>query len=361
MTYTPARRESRSPDAIRIGLAIPLQGPGGIFGPSCEAVAGLAQATINSATGVLGRPVEFEIIDAGAPVHHVAAQVHRLIEADRIEALTGWHISSVRQALAPITAGRIPYAYTSLYEGGESREGLFCTGETPERQIAPALRWLRSELGTRRWHIVGSDYIWPRRSSRAARVFAAALGLEILSCTFTQFGTPSFAAALAIIERSLDGDGVLMFLVGQDAVEFNREFAARGLDGHLLRFAPLMEENMLLASGPRACRNMYVAAGYFRSLATGDSLDLVGAYSRHHGMHAPPLNNQAESCYEGITLLTQLFTAAGSTALHDILPVAGSLAYDSPRGRVELVDGHVRQPIHLARADVADFDVLARL
>lgn len=353
-------RNTVEADAIRIGLAIPLQGPGGIFGPSCEAVAELYRRQA-SASGVLGRPVEFEVIDAGRRPEEVARSVRSLLDAERIDALTGWHISSVREAVAPITQGRIPYVYTSLYEGGESRPGVFCVGETPGDQIAPALAWLRDEANVRRWHIVGSDYVWPRRSALAASGYAEALGLEVLSTTLTHFDSEHFATVLDGIERGPRADGVLMFLVGQDAVRFNRQFAARGLHDLLLRLTPLMEENMLLASGPAATRDLYVAAGYFRSLPTGDSLDFVGDYAAAFGPDAPPLNNQGESCYEGLQLLTSLFAAAQDTSIEAILRVPEGLGYDGPRGAMELRSGHLRQSVYLARAEVTDFEVVTSL
>ncbi|SDR74682.1 ABC-type branched-chain amino acid transport system, substrate-binding protein [Brevibacterium siliguriense] len=358
MGRMPAFHEARSGHVLKVGLAIPLQGPGGIFGPSCEAVAELYARQSNAASGVIGRQIELEIIDAGAPPALVAAEVGRLIDGGQIDALTGWHISSVREALTPVTTGRIPYVYTPLYEGGEREPGVFCTGETPERQIAPALEWFRAELGLRRWHIVGSDYVWPKRSARAAQDFARDLDLDVLSTSFIRFGHADYSSVLDELEASTSGDGVLMLLVGQDAVEFNREFFARGLQRHLVRFAPLMEENMLLASGGGACENMYVAAGYFRSLTTESSLDLVGAYASEFGAAAPPLNNQAESCLEGITLLAELITAAGSTELGDIFTVTDGFGYESPRGSLEFRGGHVHQQIHLAQAEWADFDVL---
>lgn len=353
-------RDAVAADAIRIGLAIPLQGPGGIFGPSCEAVAELFRRQTNE-SGVLGRPIEFEVIDAGQPPDEVARTVRGLIDAGRIDALTGWHISSIREAVAPITQGRIPYAYTSLYEGGESRSGVFCAGETPADQIGPALAWLRDEAGLRRWHIVGSNYVWPERSAMAASAYARALGLKVLSTTVTRLDTQDFGTVLDTIERGPTADGVLMFLVGQDAVHFNRAFAKRGLDESLIRLTPLMEENMLLASGPEATRDLYVAAGYFRSLPTGGSLDLVGDYAAALGPDAPPLNNQGESCYEGLKLLSSLFAAAQDTSIEAVLRVAEGLGYDGPRGAVELRSGHLRQTVYLAKADIADFDVLTSL
>lgn len=284
-----------------------------------------------------------------------------LIDDGRIDALTGWHISSVRHSVAPVTQGRIPYVYTSLYEGGESRAGVFCAGETPDQQIAPALEWMRDELGVRRWHIVGSDYIWPRRSASIAAAYLRALGLDLMSTSFTRFDSDRFQSVLSGIETAPAADGVLMFLVGQDAVHFNRQFAQRGLDQRLVRLTPLMEENMLLASGVDAVHDLYVAAGYFRSLPTGNSMDLVGSYSSAFGADAPPLNNQGESCYEGIQLLTSLFDAAQSTSLAEVLGVAEGLGYDGPRGAMHLRKGHLRQSIYLAKAGAADFDVITSL
>ena len=349
----------RAAEKARVGLVVPLQGPAGIFGPSCEAVAATAVRAIN-AVGILGRQVDIEVIDGGAQPEQVGAEVGRLVDAGRIDAVTGWHISAVRQAVVPRTAGRVPYVYTSLYEGGEARPGVFCSGETPARQIAPALRWLRDVCGVRRWFVVGDDYIWPRASVEVTRQFARRLDLELAGTAYVPLGTGDYGDVLERIRRS-DAQGVLLYLVGQDAVEFNRVFAEQGLHEGLVRFTPLMEENMLLASGIEATKNLFVCASYFRSLATPSALELSGAYADQHGPDAPPLNNAAESCYEGLMTLAALAERAGSLDVHRMLAVADGLGYDGPRGPVSFIGNHLQQPVHLAVADGFDFDVLAAL
>lgn len=351
--------DSRGDDVLSIGLAIPMSGPGGIFASSCEAVAELCAHELNLA-GVAGREVRIELIDASLPPELIALEVDGLIDERRIDALTGWHISSVREHVAPVTVGRIPYVYTSLYEGGEARPGVFCVGETPRQQIQPALAWMRDTLGCRRWHVVGADYIWPRGSARAVTGFAHELGLDLVGRCFVRYGTEDFAPVMRSLERST-ADAVMILLVGQDAVEFNRAFAAHGLHERLLRLSPLMEENMLLASGAGATGNLYASAGYFRSLTTAGSLDLVGRYADRFGPDAPPLNNQAESCYEGITLLAELIGAAHCTHVDCLQQVSEGVGYDGPRGPVSLTDRHLQQPVHLARADGLDFHVLTAL
>src|SRR3712207_3649638 len=135
---------------LHVGLVIPLQGPAGMFGPSCEASAALAAEEINADSGVLGRQVRLVLIDGGQPPDRVADEVDALVSAGAVDAVTGWHISAVRQAVAPRTAGRVPYVYTALYEGGEQTPGVFLTGETPDQQLFPAMRWMGTRSEERR-------------------------------------------------------------------------------------------------------------------------------------------------------------------------------------------------------------------
>ncbi|MGW5049543.1 substrate-binding domain-containing protein [Actinokineospora sp. NPDC004072] len=344
----------------RVALVIPLQGPAGLFGPSCEAIAELAARELNAEGGILGREVTFEVVDGGAPPTSVAEQVRDLLAEHRIDAVTGWHISSVRNALAPVVSGRVPYVYTSLYEGGERRPGIFCTGETPRAQIAPALRWLRDNLGARRWFVVGDDYVWPHASTAAVRRYAHELDLRIVGEAFVGLGSGDMTRLIQQVERT-PCDGVLMLLVGQDAVEFNRRFAARGLHERLLRFSPLMEENMLLASGGSATRDLFVSAAYFRSMVNADAMDLLGRYVGVHGPDAPALNNAAESCYEGLRTLATLVRRAGTTGLTELNSAIDGVAYHGPRGTVEFHGQQAAQSVHLARADSLDFEVITRL
>ena len=168
-------RASMDP-VINVALVIPLHGSAGIFGPSCELCAELAVAEVNAADGVLGRELRLSVIDGSAHPRTVANEVGALAAAGLVDAVVGWHISAVRQAVAPRIAGLVPYVYTALYEGGENAPGVFLTGEVPSQQLLPAMRWLSREHGVRRWSIVGNDYVWPRspRTPRAGTRASAA-------------------------------------------------------------------------------------------------------------------------------------------------------------------------------------------
>lgn len=348
----------RSP--FSVALVVPLQGSEGMYGPSCELCAQLAAEEINAQGGLLGRELRFVTVDGAARPAIVAAEVDALVAAGAVDAVVGWHISAVRVLLAPRLALRVPYIYTALYEGGERHPGVYLTGETPGAQIFPALRWMAHEVGVRRWCIVGNDYVWPRLSAAASRRFAPACGADICDEIFVGLGTTDYVDALTRIERGRC-DGVLMFLVGADAVAFNRQFAERGLDAGHVRLTPLMDENMLLASGPANVARLYTSSGYFQSLPTAENLEFGAKYERRFGVEAPVLNSLGESCYEGMQLLAALVRQAGSADARSICARAENTRYSGPRGLLRLHDGHVLQRMYLARPDGLDYDIICSL
>ncbi|MDV6296680.1 substrate-binding domain-containing protein [Rhodococcus aetherivorans] len=353
---------------LNLGLVLPQSGPSGIFGPSCQASAEYAIDELNAGGGILGREVTAVFVDGGADPSAVAACIADQTKRRELDAVVGWHTSAVRRRIVSAIGGRIPYVYTAVYEGGENSDGVFMTGEVPTNQILPALEWM-TEIGVRKWYVIGSDYVWPRKTVSVIREFLASnqrpsrgrSDVRLASCEFLSLGTSDFTSTLEAIEMS-GADGVLVLLLGQDAVQFNRSFSRKGLHRDIVRLSPLMDENMLLASGAHAAHGLYSVSGFFECLVTGHSMDFESRYIKHFGPTAPPVTSPGESCYEGIRLLATLADRAG-----DLDPMSLSyhadrtLDYDSPRGHVRFDGRHLAQDMYIARADGVEFDVLAQV
>lgn len=337
-----------------IGYVYPQSGPAGLYGPSCETCAQLAIERINREGGIQGREVELLPIDGGRDdPSEIAAEVGQLVSRRLVDAVTGWHISAVRNAIGCIIRGRVPYVYAALHEGGKMSPDIVYAGEHPTMQIGPALQWLHGELALSRWIIVGNDYVWPKITARFVHRYAREHGLVIDSEYFVPLNTEDFTPVISSIAERPTG-GVLMLLVGQDAVAFNRAFCRSGLHRDVPRFSPIIEENALLANEPEANDNLYVSAGYFDSLTTTAALDFVDSYYLRFGTttSVPRLNSIGESCYEALLLLRELLRKPDSD---------DRIAYESPRGDIALNSNQVRQDIYIARAAGYDFDVMCQL
>jgi ABC-type branched-subunit amino acid transport system substrate-binding protein len=349
----------RMRDPLRVALLLPLSGPAGMWGPSCRTSALLAQSEINASGGLLGRELELVFQDAGGHPEDVADAALSLVEEGAAAAVIGMHISAVRLELVRALGGRIPYVYTPVYEGGETAPGVFMTGETPALQLRPAMNWLEENRAVRRWYLVGTDYVWPHVSHRAARRYAKASGAEVVGEEHLPFGVDDFGPCLDRI-RQARPDAVLVSMVGGDCVAFNRAFADAGFAPHILRLSMASEENTLLGIGAENAENMYYSAGYLSALRTPENLALLERYRAAFGENAPVLNTIGQSCYEGLRLFAAMVQRAGAFDAPSLTSASEGLAYSGPRGKVAVQKRHLRTAIYLAEADGLDFRIIKR-
>lgn len=342
--------------ALPIAFVVPLQGPTGIYGPSCLACAELAVEQLNARDGIAGRPVDLVIVDGGRPPEDVAEEVGRLVEAGQVEAVAGWHISAVRQAITRRIGGRVVYAYAAMHEGYDDTPGVFMLGERPVNQLLPATRWMHEQLGVGRWAVVGNDYVFPRVTAAAARRALRGGPTEIVRETYVPLGTTDFRGVLADLQQP-GIDGVIMLLMGQDAVHFNRQFARAGLSDELARLSPAVEENTLLGGGADAHQGLYAAAAYFDGMATAEGSELQRAYYARFGEFAPALNAVGESCYEAIHFLARMGNVCGRIDVQAAEAMRSGYFYEGPRGLMRLEGNLVDQDVYLAAADGLEFTV----
>ena len=345
-----AQREALADGAdFVVGLLVPINGSAGIWGPSSIACAQLAQAEINAEGGLLERPLRLRIIDSSDEATEVGSVTADLMNAGAIDAIVGMHTSQVRQRVLKDVARQIPYVYTPLYEGGERTPGVFALGETPGQQLRPAIEYLASRYAARRWMCVGNDYVWPRVSHRLAARYVGELGGEVVADRYRPFGDEDYAELLDEIAR-LKPHAILLSLIGQDAVQFNRAFGRCGLSRDMFRLSCAIEENGLLAIGADNTEGLFVSSGYFASLDNDANIAFKERYYNHFGQRAPTLNALGQSTYEGVHFMAAL----ARRAAHDDEPLLGRLpaplAFKSVRGIRYLGNDRCVHPAYLAEA-----------
>jgi ABC-type branched-subunit amino acid transport system substrate-binding protein len=347
---TAVRHESlANGDDFVVGLLVPINGSAGIWGPSSIACAQLAQAEINAAGGLLERRLRLCVIDSSDEALEVGSVTAQLMHAGAIDAIVGMHTSQVRQRVLKDVARQIPYVYTPLYEGGERTPGVFAIGETPGRQLRPAIEYLAGRYRARRWMFVGNDYCWPRVSHRLAARYVAEQGGEVVADRYLPFNVDDFSELLDEI-RKLKPHAILLSLIGQDAVQFNRAFGDLGLARDMFRLSCAIEENGLLAIGADNTEGLYVSSGYFGSLESDANMAFKERYHNHFGQRAPTLNALGQSTYEGVHFMAALARRAAD----DDAPLLGDrappLAFRSVRGISYFGNERCAHPTYLAEA-----------
>ena len=349
-----ARRE------LHIGLCVPMGGLTGIWGPSALASAKLATAELNRGTGIGGRSCKLVLVDADDDAPMLESVLTELVHSGEVDALVGMHTSHVRQRVLRVIGGQIPFVYTPLYEGGECTPGVFAIGDTPDRQLQPAIAWMTQRERPRRWALLGNDYVWPHVSNRLARGYIAQCGGQVVSEQYVPLHTTDYSAQLAAFQTA-GADAVLLSLVGEDAIAFNRAFGEQRMARSTLRLSCAIEENELLAIGAENTERLYVASSYFAALATDANLAFKERYHNHFGERAPTLNSLGQSTYEGVHFLASLFERGLFERSQWGLSGKQPLAYQSAREGIYSGEGTSLAPVYMAVAEGHVFRVLGRL
>lgn len=341
----------RPSDRFSIGLFVPMIGVAGIWGPSAIACATLAAEEINRSGGLRGREVSFELFNASDEAQDLCQLTRDAVDEGRIDTIVGMHTSSVRRTVIEGCAGRIPYVYTALHEGGERSDGVIALGETPDRQLRPAIELFANQWKAKRWIFIGNDYEWPHVSHRLARRYVNDAGGNVLNERYFGFGQVDTDGVLQLIDERKP-DAVLLSLVGQDAIDFNRAFGQAGLGRNVLRLSCAVEENILLAIGETNTDNLYVSSGYFGALTDDANMGFKERYHQRFGQRAPTLNALGQSTYEGVHF------AAALAVCTDAHRNRGPLDYGGVRGIHWRGNDANHYPVHLARADGHFFNVI---
>lgn len=298
------RGTRRRRDIFRVGLLVPASGAMGLLGPSAYACARLACEVWNEDGGVYGSPVDLTVLDSGEDSVTLNRELSELLADDMLDALVVLCNTDVCERISRIVDSRIPVVFTPQFEGAGLPTWVHAIGETPERQLLPALDWMGAHCQTRRWFLLGSDYCWPRQTHALAKRHLHGSGAEVVAERYVPLGERNFDLVIEQLAAS-KADAVLINLVGSDAIHMCRAFGAAGLSDHILRLSGCIEENALMGMGSQNTAGMFVSAGYFANVDSEANGSFKEKYHHRFGERAPALNSQAQSVYEGFVHLRQ--------------------------------------------------------
>jgi len=345
---------------MKIGMLHPRSGVVGLWGPSMDAAALVGGSELNAAGGILGEPVELVFADCGYLVSEALAAVDDLIEIEGVQAIIGGHTSNNREAVSQRVASRVPYIYTAQYEGIDVGPSTVAIGSRDDELLAPSLRWMKDIKRAERYFYVGNDYIWPRVALNTTRYRIKEQGSELVGHAFVPTRSYDYTELLKQIARS-GAQVVVLALVGMCAVEFNRAFAAAGLDEKMLRFGLIVDENVVCNIGPDATTNLFTAAHYFASQSSRVNDHFREIYHDAYGDFAPPISAGTVSYYEGLHVLSAIARDIGTS---DSRQLAAELIRRPPSGARALLDGKPvgQQPcVYLGQADGAVLEIVTAL
>jgi urea transport system substrate-binding protein len=344
---------------MKVAYLLPSSGPAGIWAPACQAAAVVAAAEINAAGGILGEDVELLFGDCGLTERQANEALDTLIEVDGAEAVIGAHTSNIRDSISRRLAGRLPYVYTAQYEGVPCGPSTVAIGSTDDELLAPGMHWLINERNAQRFFFVGNDYIWPRMALGTAKRLIKHHNRELVGQAFMPIGRVEHDEVLRQIAIA-QPDVVVVALVGNCAITFNRAYAKAGLDEKALRLALVTDETVVYGIGADGTNNLYTVSNYFADRRSRSNDRFLELYHDAFGMLAPPVNAGSMGCYEGLHVLAGLARDQGTTdsvILSNVL--RRSMPREAARHSLFLTPVGQHPQAHIAAADGLALRVIA--
>ena len=150
-------------EPIKIGVPVGLSGANSVVAPSVVQSAQLAVEEINAKGGVLGRQLALEVADDASGAAGAQKAFDSLVFQKKVDVLISMETSAARNAALPIVArGKVPYIYTSFYEGKSCSPFMFVNAWVPEQQVPPIVDYFNKEKGAKKFFLIGSDYAFGR-------------------------------------------------------------------------------------------------------------------------------------------------------------------------------------------------------
>jgi branched-chain amino acid transport system substrate-binding protein len=147
------------PAPITIGVPVGLSGANSVVAPSVVQAAELAVDEINGAGGVLGRKLALDVADDASGAAGAQKAFDSLVYQKKVNVIISMETSAARNAALPIvTKGKVPYIYTSFYEGHSCNKDLYVDAWVPEQQVPPIVDAFVKDKGAKTFFLIGSDY-----------------------------------------------------------------------------------------------------------------------------------------------------------------------------------------------------------
>jgi len=297
----------------------------------------LAIDEINSADGVLGRPLEAIQYDTRSDLALYRQFAERLLTEDAVSNILGCCTSLSRKVvLSSIERRNGLLWYPDLYEGFEYSPNVLYIGAATNQNSLPLAKYL-FRRGARRFMLIGSDYIYPREANRVMRDLISRHGGEVLDETYVAI-EPSESELDRILARvrALTPDVLFSTLVGESICRFCTRYADAGIDSsRILLASHNITEAELMAVNRAECSGIITAAPYFSSIDSPQNNSFVSRFRRRFGKDAP-VSQYAASSYSAVRLFAAALEQAGEMNTERIAQCARELEFDAPHGRIAL-------------------------
>lgn len=324
-------------DPIRIGVPVGLSGANSVVAPSVVQSAELAVEEINDGGGVMGRPLELVIADDASGAAGAQKAFDSLVFQKEVDVLISMETSAARNAGLPIVSrGKVPYIYTSFYEGRSCNPYLYVDAWVPEQQVPPIVDYLNAE-GAKKYFLIGSDYAFGRGMLEFARSYVESTGGEVVGEEYLPMDGTDWTAIISKLKASGAEAMITSTAGGAPNVTLTKQLRGAGVDMPYANLA--VDEGTAKSMGAEAA-GILISASYVTGIDSAENKAFLDAMAAKFGDELRTPNDLSVPQYEAVYLYKAAVEKAGSTDAKAVLDVLDEVSFTGPRGTIQMSKQH---------------------
>ena len=358
---SPFGATAEAADDIKVGAIFDLTGGLNIYGIQQSRALHLAVDSINENGGLLGKTIDLVEYDSQSELAKYTQYTNTLILRDRIEVLFAGLTSSSREAIRPIVRQkRVPYFYSSLYEGGACDKQTFVTGASASQQLSVLIEWAIKEYGPK-IYVMAPDYNFGTISAHWVKVYAEEYGGEVLGADFLPLTVTDYSPTIQKIQAAKP-DFVVALPVGANQTGFLEQFAAAGLKEKMgIVSTNYGSGNQQVVVSPDAGEGIIASQEYFMWIDGANNEAFKAKWKAAYGLDEP-IVSEAADVWNAVNIWAAAVKKSGTTDNDDVIAALESgLSFEGPNGTVTMQPGshHLKQNIFIVRGNREHgFDVI---
>lgn len=319
-------------ETIKIGVIQPLTGSVAYNGTADVAGTKLAIEERNAKGGVLGRKVEAIIEDGQCKPANSVNAAEKLIQRDKVVAISGAFCSSATLAVMPVAeSNKMPLVtgVSSKSDLTEKGNKWFFRGTETDGLLAQSFaKILTEQLKLKKVAYIGVNDDFGRGGVDEFEKRMTALGATTVMKEYFDHGTTDFYTILTKL-RSSGADGVFVAAETQDGSIFVKQKAEFGLEQKVFGVGSWATADFMRLAGP-AAEGIYAAVPYAYTMQTPKNLEFV---TKYEAATKEKPGKYGAAGYNALNIIMDAIQRAGSTDPEKIREALTKTDYEGPNGR----------------------------
>ena len=325
-------------DPIKIGVPVGLSGANSVVAPSVVQSAQLAVDEINAKGGVLGRQLALEVADDASGAAGAQKAFDSLVFQKKVDVLISMETSAARNAALPIVArGKVPYIYTSFYEGKSCSPFMYVNAWVPEQQVPPIVDYFNKEKGAKKFFLIGSDYAFGRGMLAFTKAYIEKTGGKVVGEEYLPMDGSDWTSIISKLKSAAPDALITSTAGGAPNVTLTKQLRAAGI---ALPYGNLAVDEGTAKSMGTDAEGIYLSASYVTGIDSAANKTFLAAMQKKFGAELKTPNDLSVPEYEAVYAYKAAAEKAGSTEQAKVLKALGEISVEGPRGKIAMSKQH---------------------